>query len=220
MDTTGLLRPLVPKALRHPVFDSIHSLAHAGVSATYRMLSSRYVWPGCAADAARWVRDCQNCARGKPGIVQKADVVAIPIPAARFSHVHVDIVGPLPRSSKGHSYVLTMVDRATRWPEVVPLVNITAEEVADSFVDTWVARYGVPATVTTDKGRQFTSSTWACLCTLLGINHHHLLPPPGQWFSRKVSQAVERGPTCACQRCCLVTTPSVRAPWPTCCAQG
>jgi len=63
------------------------------------------------------------------------------------------------------------VDRATRWPEVIPLLTIIAEEVADAFVETWVARYVVPATVTTDKGTQFTSFTWACLCSMLGMNN-------------------------------------------------
>jgi len=45
MDNTGSLRPLVPSALRRPVFDSVHSLAHAGTHATSRMLSTQYVWP-------------------------------------------------------------------------------------------------------------------------------------------------------------------------------
>jgi len=123
MDTTGALHPLVPLRLRHAIFDSVHGLAHAGTRATSRMVSSRYVWPGCAADVARWVKNCQHCARGKTGTIQKAEVVAIPIPAACFSHVHVDLVGPLPHSTKGHSYLLTMVDKATRWPEVVPPIS-------------------------------------------------------------------------------------------------
>jgi len=83
----------------------------------------------------------------------------------------VDLVGPLPTSEKGHSYLLTMIDRTTRWPEVAPLVGITAQEVADTFVATWVARFGVPDFVTTDRGTQFTGSTWQCLCKTLGTRH-------------------------------------------------
>ena len=38
----------------------------------------------------------------------------IPIPGNRFSHVHVDLVGPLPVSAEGYRYLLTIVDRTTR----------------------------------------------------------------------------------------------------------
>jgi len=51
------------------------------------------------------------------------------------------------------------------------LVTISAQEVADTFVSEWVARYGVPETITTDRGTQFTGSTWKCLCRQLGVQH-------------------------------------------------
>jgi hypothetical protein len=41
----------------------------------------------------------------------------------------------------------------------------------EAFIGTWVARYGVPAVVTTDRGRQFTSAVWAALCQRLNIDH-------------------------------------------------
>jgi hypothetical protein len=50
-------------------------------------------------------------------------------------------------------------DRTSRWPEAVPLSTITAEACADSFVSGWIARFGVPAVVTTDRGTQFSSAT-------------------------------------------------------------
>jgi len=64
-----------------------------------------------------------------------------------------------------------MVDRTTRWPEVHLLKSTTAQCVADAFVATWVSRYGVPEKVTTDRGPQFLSGVWACLCRTLGIQH-------------------------------------------------
>ncbi|XP_071481533.1 uncharacterized protein [Diadema antillarum] len=78
-------------------------------------------------------------------------------PDARFQHVHIDIVGPLP-SSSGYQYLLTCVDRYSRWADAIPIRDITAETVAKAFIHHSVARHGVPSTVTTDRGRQFESS--------------------------------------------------------------
>ena len=53
------------------------------------------------------------------------------IPKQRFSNVHVDLVGPLPTSRAGHRYLLTAIDRSTRWFEAIPLGEVTAEAVLD-----------------------------------------------------------------------------------------
>ena len=169
--STGVLRPLVPVAERKTIFTAIHGLAHPGVRATRRMLTSRFIWDGCAADVNAWCRDCQGCATGKVTTQERTAVEPIQLPAARFQHVHVDIVGPLPVSQEGYSYLLTAVDRTSRWPEVIPLKSISAEVVADAFARGWVARFGVPEKVTTDRGTQFVSTTWSCLCRTLGIEH-------------------------------------------------
>ena len=45
----------------------------------------------------------------------------IPVPSGRFKHIHVDLVGPLMASDEGYTHVMTMVNRTTRWMEVIPL---------------------------------------------------------------------------------------------------
>ena len=47
----------------------------------------------------------------------------------RFSHIHVDLVGPLP-ASKGFTYLFTIMDRTSRWPEAIPLRPRTASPAA------------------------------------------------------------------------------------------
>ena len=161
----------MPKPQRKAVFMSVHSLAHPGIRATRRLITSRYVWRGCAADVATWCRECTGCARGKVTVQERTEPAVIPVPEKHFAHVHVDIVGPLPTSQQGYSHVLTIIDRATRWPEVLPLQNMTARECADVFITGWVARYGVPQTLTTDRGTQFTSELWKSMCKTLGVHH-------------------------------------------------
>ena len=169
--STGRLRPLVPASDRLVVFNAIHGVAHPGIRASRRMISSRFVWRGLNGDVARWCRDCVACQRAKVTQQHTSAVEPIPIPQRRFSHVHVDIVGPLPVAAGGATYVLSMIDRTTRWVEAVPMSNITAATCAEAFFNTWVSRYGVPETLTSDRGTQFTSAAWADLCTRLGIRH-------------------------------------------------
>jgi hypothetical protein len=101
----------------------------------------------------------------------KSPVQPIPVPTNRFSHIHVDLVGPLPCSSGGYTHILTAVDRSTRWAEAYPLKNIATADCAAVFVAEWVARFGVPAHLTSDRGVQFTSAFWAAVLSRLGIQH-------------------------------------------------
>ena len=71
---------------------------------------------------------------------------------------------------RGKTYLLTAIDRYTRWPEAFAIPNQTAETVAEALYEGWVARFGCPTTVTTDRGSQFESRLLERLHTLLGSN--------------------------------------------------
>ena len=167
--STGTPRPYVPEPIRRVVFDTLHSLAHPGVRATQRLVTARYVWPGINADVRKWARSCLQCQRTKVHQHTVTPLATFATPDARFDHVHLDLVGPLP-PCKGYSYLLTCVDRFTRWPEAFPLPDITTSTVASAFISGWITRFGVPSTITTDRGAQFESNLWTQLMRLLGSN--------------------------------------------------
>ena len=167
--SSGSPYPLIPEVLRKQLFLSLHGISHPGVCASKRLLSTRFVWPGLARDVGLWSRSCLRCQQSKVQTKVRSSVPSIPVPGRRFSHVHLDLVGPLP-SSQGFSYILTMIDRASRWPEAIPLSSITVESCARAFISTWVSRFGVPALLTSDRGALFTSSVWSEVCSVLGIS--------------------------------------------------
>jgi hypothetical protein len=161
----------VPLVERPAVFHAIHSMAHQDIRATKRMVSACFMWKGVGKDMAAICRDCQQCQRGKEHKQPGALMHAISVPARKFSQVHMDLVGLLPASSDGHVYLMTIIDRSTRWLKAVPLCNMEASMCTDAYIANWVASFGVPATVTTDRGAQFTPSLWTAACTSLGIKH-------------------------------------------------
>jgi hypothetical protein len=167
--SSGVFRPLVPAVFWRPIFDAVHSLAHPGIRATRRLISSRFVWPGLASQVATWCRDCQSCQQGKVTSQPLSPPGLIANPSQRFSHLHIDLVGPLPTSKDGFTHLLTVVDRSTRWAEAIPLRSTSAASCGDALVSGWVARFGVPEQVTSDRGRQFCSSVWDALSRQLGM---------------------------------------------------
>ena len=164
-------RPIVPPGYRRHVFDLLHGLSLPSSRASKELICSRYVWHGMKKEITHWCNECLSCQASKIQRHYRAPVEAIPVPPRRFTHVHVDIVGPLP-TSRGYTYLLTILDRTTRWPEAVPLQDITAASCARAFMTGWVARFGVTLQMTSDRGRQFISSLWSEMARSLGTQLH------------------------------------------------
>ncbi|XP_059807831.1 uncharacterized protein LOC132382030 [Hypanus sabinus] len=121
--------PIVPAAWRRRVFHSILSLAHPFIRTTIQLISSKFAWHGPRKQVSEWASTCVQSQTAKVQRHTKAPLQQFKPTHRRFSHIHVDIVGPLP-VSRGARYLLTMVDRFTRWPEAVPLTDTSADSCA------------------------------------------------------------------------------------------
>ena len=161
-------RPLVPQHLRRPITAELHGLAHPGVKASVRLVKDRFWWPNQAKDVKQWISACIQCQKSKIHRHTRPPTQFIPMPADRFDHLHVDLVGPLPPSN-GFSYLLTIVDRYTRWPEAIPISDITTPTIVSAFLYNWISRFGLPRVITSDRGAQFTSALWSQMSIALGI---------------------------------------------------
>ncbi|KAL3251712.1 hypothetical protein MRX96_000380 [Rhipicephalus microplus] len=71
-------------------------------------------------DVRRWTRACLKYQLTKVQCNTVSPLATFTPPDSGFSHVHLDLVGPLP-SSQSSRYMLTCVDRFTRWPEALSL---------------------------------------------------------------------------------------------------
>lgn len=190
------IRPYVPLKFRRPIFYSLHNLSHPGTRATKKLILERYVWPSISKDITEWSRTCVDCQQSKVQRHINSPLQKFSVPSQRFEHVHLDIVGPL-TPSEGYAYLLTCIDRFSRWPEAIPVPDVTAETIARAFLHHWIARFGIPTTITTDQGRQFESHLFASLSKLLGFRrirttaYHPAANGLVERFHRSLKQALK-----------------------------
>ena len=103
------------------------------------------------------------------GRVAKVPLGKMPLMDLPLKCVAVDLIGLImPASDKGHRYVLTLVDYATRYPEAMPLKNIDTETVAEALLDLY-SRVGIPEEVLSNLGTQFVSECMQKASRLLSI---------------------------------------------------
>ena len=162
--------PLVlPADLVKPALAVIHDGPagnHGGAEKTLKKMKARFWRPGMSTAVREYCRNCVTCAACKSSRKPKAPLqpMATGHPMQR---VHMDIVGPLPRSEKGNLYILTVQCSFTKWVEAYPLRNQRAVTCASVFVKNWVCRYGVPESIHSDQGRNFESNVFKEMCKLL-----------------------------------------------------
>ena len=170
--STGVARPIVPETHRRQVFNVIHNLAHPGRKTTQKLISEKFVWHGLKKEVNQWAKECIHCQTSKVQTHVRAPIDNFKVPEKRFSHIHVDIVGPLPPSC-GYTHIFTIIDRTTRWPEAIPLQGTSTIDCARALIVAWISRFGVPLDITSDRGAQFTSALWSTISQQLGCELHH-----------------------------------------------
>ena len=163
----------LPTSLRRRVMKLAHTglmSGHQGVNRTQERVATNFWWPGISGDITRYCHSCDVCQRTvAKGRVPKVPLQKVPIIDTPFKRIGMDLIGPIaPPTSKGHRYILTVVDYATLYPEAIALKNIETTTVAEALV-TIFSRVGIPAEVLTDQGSQFTGKLMKEVSRLLSV---------------------------------------------------
>jgi RNase H-like domain found in reverse transcriptase/Reverse transcriptase (RNA-dependent DNA polymerase)/Integrase zinc binding domain/Integrase core domain len=159
--------------LRDQVMELAHASAfggHQGINRTKLRILAQFWWPQLSADVARFCKSCDICQRTiSRGRVPHVPLGNMPIIETPFDRIAIDLIGPIvPASERGHKYILTIVDYATRYPEAVALKDISTVTVAEALIDTFT-RVGIPKEILSDQGSQFVSDVMKEVSRLLSI---------------------------------------------------
>jgi len=170
-------RVWVPASHTHKIMKLFHEsllACHLGIRKTYKKLEERVYWKGLRADVQNYVNRCANCQRSKAARLP-------PVPATGFhadspwSFLTIDLMGPYTKGSKQSTHLLLVVDHFTRYVELFPLKNTKAEKIVEKLWEVCL-RWGLPYTILSDNGTQFTSKIYANWCSGLGIRPFYISP--------------------------------------------
>ncbi|XP_071061873.1 uncharacterized protein [Pseudochaenichthys georgianus] len=142
--------------------------AHLGVEKTRQRIGSRFHWPGVVRAIEDYCRTCVECQKMSPKPHFKNPLIPLPIIDVPFSRIAMDLVGPLVKSARGHQYILVILDYATRYPEAIPLRNMTTRVIARELLHLF-SRVGIPKEILTDQGTPFMSKIMKDLCRLFKV---------------------------------------------------
>ena len=169
---------VVPSSRRNNVLELAHSnpmAGHFGYKKTYARISQHFLWPRVWLDVKSFVRSCGGCQRAARNTNARAPLQPLLCVSEPFEKVTFDLVGPLPRTSSGNRYILTMMCLFTKYPEAIPLKRVDNETVLDAMIEI-LDRHGLPKTILTDQGSVFmsklTSQLWKTL-GVHGVRPHH-----------------------------------------------
>ena len=151
--------------LQERILEEAHSSRysiHPGATKMYRELRGVYWWNGMKRDIADFVSKCPNCQQVKVehqkpgGMTQEID-----IPTWKWDVINMDFITGLPRTRRQHDSIWVIVDRMTKSSRFLAVkTTYSAEDYAKLYLTEIVRLHGVPLSIISDRGPQFTSHFW------------------------------------------------------------
>lgn len=169
---------VVPRTMREDLMKELHdapTAGHLGVERTLKKMKERYYFPQMRQYVTQYLKACDLCQAFKPSNLKPAGLLQTPVMHRRFEVLAMDLFGPLPEGSQGEKWIFLVEDVATRWVEIFPLKEATAENCAKVLIEEVFLRYGLPRRIISDNGVQFVSAVMQKTMLVLGITQN-LIP--------------------------------------------
>jgi len=160
---------------RNIILERAHLLGHFGAKAMVDSVKEQYaIWPGIMREANELVLSCLECQRfaiKKEGFHPLNSLEA----TYPFDHISIDLAGPFETSHVGNSYILLLVDVATRFTILRTLLNKDALTIAQELFNIFTL-VGFPKIIQSDNGTEFVNTVIQNLTLISSIDHRLTLP--------------------------------------------
>ena len=186
------------KALRVEIIRLHHDMPmgeHGGQWKTAEMVTRNFWWPGVTREVKQYMEGCDTCQHNKNRTEQPAGkLMPNSIPNKAWMHVPVDFITKLPLA-QGYNSILVVVDQFTKMVHFVPTTEkTTAEGLARLFRDNVWWLHGLPESIISDRGPQFTAGLMRELNEMLEIKTKLLIAfhPQTDGQTERMNQELEQ----------------------------
>ena len=156
-------RVIIPAKGREEMLNELHQ-EHLG-STKMKQLARSYVWwPGMDRDLEQMSAGCSVCLANR-ALPKKAPLHPWNWPEKPWLRVHADYAGPVMGM-----YFLVLSDAHSKWMEVLPTKD-TSSLATINLIRNVFAHFGLPMTLVTDNGPNFTSREFKLFLEMNGIRH-------------------------------------------------
>ena len=152
-------RLVIPATLRKDILRRLHA-GHQGIVKTRALARASVWWPGLSTEINSLIDSCPTCLKERRSKI--TPMIPTPVPDYPWQRVGTDLM-----DFKGENY-LVVIDYFSKYIELGLLKSLTSEEVI-SHLKSIFARHGIPETVVSDNGTQYSSSKFASFATAYGF---------------------------------------------------
>ncbi|XP_015960982.1 uncharacterized protein LOC107484944 [Arachis duranensis] len=178
----GISTPLlkfVPASNTKEVLEDIHNGIcgnHLGVqSLANKVMQAGFLLPSLQKEAAEFVEKCPPCQKHANFHVAPPEELISVISTWPFAKWSLDLLRQFSQAPGQVKYFIMGIDYFTKWIETEPLATITAQRSQKFLYKNIFTRFGVPHSITTNNGIQFTDLTFRNLVADLKIKHQFTL---------------------------------------------
>ena len=168
-------QPVIPEDMRLPILKLFHDVPMAGHAGAQRMLSTmlpKVYWKSMAADVQKFTATCHICLKAKKmNMTNNLPMTAHSTPSYPFQFVHIDAIGPLPKTPGKNLYIQVVVDRFSKFCIAYPTTSLDADTTTAEFIEKVVLAEGIPTYLQSDNGTSYKNSKFRNMTNSLNIKH-------------------------------------------------
>ena len=154
-------RIVVPESLQQETLAKLHN-GHQGIVRCRLRAQNSVWWPGISQRIKDVIEHCSVCV--KHSTPHREQLMPTILPDYPWQSVAMDLF-----VLNGVNYVV-IVDYFSRYPEVIKLRSTTSSTLIDAVIAV-VSRHGIPESVRSDNGPQFSSREFAKFAASYGFKH-------------------------------------------------